>query len=210
MIRRECPILTGRHKMFDFNKNDDVITRVYNPLKATRSSVLEFKVGELADTGLYRFKKIIEFDFGSRKLTRYLIYSNVDDRECIFEVFPGNNELLEAFIYNLADTIPFSEEFLEVAGQRYLSTPDGNEYDRCVLPEQEERIDGIKGKAKVYNIETDEIEKEFGVVVWDYQRDIDGRSEYLNIEMSEETGMFKIFTGELIEDIFFKFYQASK
>lgn len=195
--------------VFDFNKMDNVIVKVFNPLKVTPSSVMEFKTGELADTGLYRFKKIIELDFGGRKLARYLIYSNVEDRECIFEVFAGNNGQLETYIYELVDTIPFSEEFLEVAGQRYLTTPNGDEYERCVMPEFEERIDGVKGKARVYNIETEGIEREFGVEVWDYRRDLDGRTKFLNIEMSEDTGMFKIFVGELIEGIFYKFYQVS-
>lgn len=196
--------------MFDFNKNDDVITKVSNPLKATPSSVIEFNVGELADTGMYRFKKLIEFDYGDRKITRYLVYSSVDDRECVFEVFPGNNGGLETYVYNLAHTIPFSEDFMEVAGQRYLTTPEGIEYDRCVMPHADERIDGIAGKARIYNIETERIEKEFGVQIWDYQRDVDGRLEFLNIEMAEDSGMFKIFVGEMIEDIFYKFYQATK
>lgn len=195
--------------MFDFDK-DGVIDKVYNPLKATKSSVIEFKVGELADTGLYRFKKIIEFVFDGRKVARYLVYSNLDERECIFEVFEGSNGQLETYIYNLADTIPFSEDFLEVAGQRYLTVPSGEEYDRCVMPEEDERIDGIKGRAKVFDIETETVEREFDVHIWDYQRDVDGLTEFLNIEMSEDSGMFKIFIGELIEDIFYKFYQTSK
>ncbi|MCX7709554.1 MAG: hypothetical protein N2484_06855 [Clostridia bacterium] len=195
--------------MFEFNKND-IIDKVHNPLKVTKSSVIEFKVGDLADAGLFRFKKIIEFVFGERKLARYLVYSNVDDRECVFEAFQGNNGQMETYIYSLSDTIPFSEEFLEVAGQRYLTTPSGEEYDRCVMPENEDRIEGIKGRAKVFDIESDAVEREFEVQIWDYQRDVDGITEFLNIEMSNDSGMFKIFVGELIEDIFYKFYQTSK
>ncbi|MCX7842392.1 MAG: hypothetical protein N2489_04885 [Clostridia bacterium] len=196
--------------MLDFDKSDNVITKVFNPMKITPGSVIEFKAGSMAGAGLFRFKKIVEFDFGERKLARYLIYSEVEETECIFEVFPGNNEQVEAYVYELADTVPFSEDFLEVAGQRFLTTPDGNEYDRCVMPEEQERIDGIEGRARIYNIETEKVEKEYGVKVWDYQRDLDGRTEFLNIEMSMDTGLFKIFIGEMIENIFYKFYQVTK
>lgn len=193
-----------------FDSNEKVIEKISNPLKVTKSSIIEFNIGELINTGMYRFKKIIEMNFGDRVLARYLIYSNVDDAEYIFEVFPQNNGQLETYLYTLDNTIPFSEDFLEVVGQRYLTTPQGDEYLRCVMPEDEDRIDGVKGKVRVFDIELNDIEKEYGIQIWDYQRDVDGRTEYLNVEMSKETGIFKIFTGEIIEDIFYKFYQTTK
>lgn len=193
-----------------FDNNDKVITKVLNPLGVTKSSVIEFNIGDLKDTGLYRFKKIIEFTYGERSYARYLIYSNVENTEFVLEVFPQNNGQFETYLYHLADTVPFSEDFLEVAGQLYLTTPDGDEYKRCIMPEEEDRIDGVSGKAKVYDIETDEIEKTVGITVWDYAREIDGITEFLNLEMWKENGMFRIFIGEQIEDIFYKFYQTSK
>lgn len=194
--------------MFDFSEG--VISKVYNPLKITKGSMLEFQVGKLKDTGLFRFKKIIEFDVDGRNYARYLIYSKTENTDYVFEVFPGNGDQLEAYLYELTDTVPFSEDFLEVAGQLYLTTPDGNEYERCIMPENEERIDGIKGTVKVYDIESGRVEKETGVQLWDYQRDNEGRVEYLNVEMIEDSGMFRIFTGELVEDIFYKLYQSGK
>lgn len=193
-----------------FDANEKIIEKVSNPLKISKSSIIEFSIGELINTGMYRFKKIIEMNLSNRILVRYLIYSNVDDAEYIFEVFLGNNGLLETYLYTLDFTVPFSEDFLEVVGQRYLTTPQGDEYIRCVMPDDEDRIDGVKGKVRVFDIELFDIEKEYGVEIWDYQRDLDGRTEYLNVEMSKETGIFKIFTGEIIEDIFYKFFQTTK
>lgn len=193
-----------------FDNNDKVITKVLNPLGVTKSSVIEFNIGDLKDTGLYRFKKIIEFTYGDRSYTRYLIYSNVENTEFVLEVFPQNNGQFETYLYNLADTVPFSEDFLEVAGQLYLTNPDGDEYKRCIMPEEEGRIDGVSGKARVYDIETDQIEKTVGITVWDYAREADGITEFMNVEMWKENGMFRIFIGEQIEDIFYKFYQTSK
>lgn len=190
--------------MFFHNKKA-VLKDVFNPLEITGTSVIEFNIGKLKDKGLYRFKKIIAFDVGGKQYARYLILSKTDEVEHIMEVFPGPAGK-EAYLYDLTDTIPFSEEFLDVAGQKFLTTPSGDEYQRCVLPDGEERIDGIAGTVKVYNIEDDIIEKEYGIKIWDYQRDLHGRGEYLNIEMSEESGMFRIFTGELVEDIFYKLY----
>jgi hypothetical protein len=195
--------------MFDFS--DGVITKVFNPLKIAKGSMLEFQIGKLKDTGFYRFKKIIGFDVDGRNYARYLIYSKTENTDYIFEVFPGNDDQLEAYLYELADTVPFSEEFLEeVAGQRYLTTPDGNEYERCIMPEDEGRMDGIKGRVKVYDLESGAVEKDTGVQLWDYQRDAAGKTEYLNLEMIEDSGMFRIFKGELLEDIFYKLYQAGK
>lgn len=193
-----------------FDSKDRVITKVFNPLNITKSSKIEFNIGELRNTGLYSFAMIIEMEVERKKYCRYVIYSKTENSEYVFEVFPQNNGQHETYLYSLADTIPFSEDFLEVAGQRYISTPDGSEYERCVMPQNEGRIEGVKGRVKVYNIETDRIEKEYSVKLWDYQREEDGLTEYMNIEMSKESGMFKIFTGEIIEDIFYKFYQSSK
>lgn len=193
-----------------FDSKDHVITKVFNPLNITKDSKIEFNIGDLRNTGLYSFAMIIEFDVEERKYARYVVFSQAENTEYIFEVFPGSNMQLETYLYNLADTIPFSEDFLEVVGQLYLTTPDGEEFERCVMPGNEDRLDGVKGKVRVYNIETNEVEKEYWVKLWDYQREEDGLTQYLNVEMSEETGMFKIFTGEIIEDIFYKFYQNSK
>ncbi|MCR4436346.1 MAG: hypothetical protein QHH06_04605 [Clostridiales bacterium] len=193
-----------------FDRDDKVITKVFNPLNVTRSSIIEFHIGKLKDSGLYRFKKIIEFTFGDRSYSRYLLQSNTEEEEYVFEVFPRNNNRPETYLFSLADTIPFSEDFLEVAGQLYLTTPQGDEYRRCVMPDHEDRIDGVSGHAKVYDIESDQVEKAVGVTLWDYERELDGRTEFLNIELWKETGMFRIFTGEIIEDIFYKFYPTSK
>ena len=193
-----------------FNFMDHVITKVFNPLNVTKTSVMEFNIGELRDTGLYRFSKIIEFNVGGRTYTRYLIFSKTENTEYVFEVFPESHTQSETYLYSLADTVPFSEEFLEIVGQRYFTTPDGDEYERCVMPEDEERIDGTQGSIKVYNIETNHVEKQAAVKIWDYKRETDSVTEFLSVELSEETGEFRIFTGEIIENIFYKFYQTSK
>ncbi|MDF2522630.1 MAG: hypothetical protein K0R31_271 [Clostridiales bacterium] len=192
-----------------FNSRDKVITKVLNPLEATEGSLIEFNIGDLKDTGMYRFDKIIEFDFGNKAYSRYLIYSKAESSEYVLEVFPSNGQL-ETYIYKLYDTVPFSEDFLDVAGQRFFTTPEDAEYQRCIMPDNDEKIDGLKGKVKIYDIEAGVIEKEYGIRVWDYQRDAEGTTEFLNIEMNEETGVFRIFTGEIIESIFYKFYQTSK
>lgn len=193
-----------------FNFDDTVITKVANPLKVTKSSLIEFNIGRFKDTGLYRFKKIIEFNVSGKIYARYLIYSNVEEAERIFEVFPGNVGEMEAYVYELSDTVPFSEDFLDVAGQRFMNTPDGNEYTRCIMPENEDRLDGLWGKVRVFNMEINEIEKEYKVRLWDYRREYEGGEEFLNIEMSDENGMFRIFIGERIESIFYNFHQTSK
>ncbi|MDP4093264.1 MAG: hypothetical protein Q8920_07870 [Bacillota bacterium] len=197
--------------MFNWKSNHNKeITKVFNPLNVTGSSVIEFNIGELKDAGLFRFKKLIEFTFGDLQLTRYLIYSKVDGSEYVFEVFPSGGIQYETYLYSMTDTIPFSEDFIDVAGQLYLTTPQGDEYIRCTLPECEDRIDGTYGAAKVYDIESDQIEKTVDVTTWDYQRDEDGITKYLNIEMWKENGMFRIFTGEMLEEVFYKFYQTSE
>lgn len=194
--------------MFD-NKNKP-IRKICNPLQVTPSSLMEFSIGPLKDTGLYRFHKVIEFNIDGRQYARYVIFSKSEETEYVFEVFPVEEGKLETYLYSLADTVPFSEEFLEVAGQLYLTTPDGCEYTRCIMQECEDRIDGVPGRVRVYNIETEEVEKEYSLQLWDYRRDHEGGTEFLSIEMSEETGLFKIFTGELIEDIFYRFYAVSE
>lgn len=193
-----------------FRSKNQVITKAFNPLNITKDSKIQFSVGDLRNTGLYSFALIIEFDVDGRKYSRYVIHSQTENTEYVFEVFPSNNGQLETHLYSLIHSIPFSEDFLEVAGQLYLTTPDGIEYERCVMPGNEDRIDGVTGRVKVYNIETGETEKEFEVKMWDYEREEDGLKEYLNIEMSQKDGMFKIFTGEIIEDIFYEFYQNLK
>ena len=191
-----------------FERHDNVIDKVLNPLKIMKKSIMEFEIGELHDTGIYRFKKIIEMHIGEKVYSRYLIYSKSENTEYVLELFPIENGQVEAYLFNLSDTIPFSEDFLEVAGQKYLTTPEGDEYERVFAPEDEGRVDGVSGRIKVYDIESDRIEKENGVKIWDYTREVDGNLKCLNLEMLEDTGMFRIFKGEAIESIFYKVYQA--
>jgi hypothetical protein len=144
-----------------------------------------------------------------RPFARYLIYSKSEDAEYILEVFESGNGNLETYLYDMIDTIPFDEDFLyNVAGQKYLTSPDGAEYERSTMPYEDARIDGVSGKIKIYDIENDRIEKEVGIKVWDYVRTVDGKDEHLNLEMLEDTGMFRIFVGEIIEEIFYKVYQG--
>lgn len=194
--------------MFDFKNS--VITKVFNPLNITKSSMIEFNIGDLRNTGLYSFAAIVEFNMEQTSYSRYVIYSKSENTEFVFEVMPGNNGQLETYLYRLVEEIPFSEDFLEVVGQRYLTTPDGVEYERLIMPEYEERIDGVYGQVKVFDVETGKIDKEYAVKTWEYQRENEGETELLSIEMSQENGLFKIFIGEPIEDIFYKFYQTSK
>lgn len=190
--------------MFDFDKS---INKVANPLKINKNSIIEFNAGFLAGTGIYRFKKIIEVKVRERKYSRYVIYSQVDNTEFIIEAFPDNS-FLETYVYRLKDQIPFSEDFLfNVTGQRYLTTPDGFEYQRTVMPNSEERIDGVSATFKVFDVGTNEIEYSYLAKLWDYQLDNNGLIEYLCVEMSEKDGIFKIFAGELLEEIFYKIYK---
>lgn len=193
--------------MFESDKKE--VDKVLNPLNVTKTSMIEFNVGELRNTGLYRFGKIVEFTVENRKYVRYLIYSKLENKECIFDCIPNTNQQNETFVFQLLDTVPFSEEFLDVVGQRFLTTPDDNEYQRIILPNNEERLDGISASIKIYDIETEEIETYDKVKIWDYQRQVDGMTGYLNIEMSDHNGLFKIFKGEMIEEIFYKFYQGT-
>ncbi|KNY30390.1 hypothetical protein [Pseudobacteroides cellulosolvens] len=194
--------------MFGFNRSS-VITKVYNPLQITPNSMVEFNVGELKNKGIFKFMKVIEMKVGERSYSRYVIYSKSENAEYVLEVFKDNNDALETYLYNMVDTIPFDEDFLyNVAGQKYLTSPDGEEYERCYMPEEDDRIDGISGRVRVYDVQSEEIEHEIGVKIWDYSRSIDDREEFLNVEMLEDTGMFRIFVGEMIEDIFYKVYQG--
>lgn len=193
-----------------FKSNERIIDEVYNPLKVTKSSIIEFNIGKLKNTGMYRFRKIVEMEAQGRQVARYLIYSKTNNTEFVFEVVADENKTLETYLFDMTDTIPFSDDFLDIAGQRYLTTPEGIEYQRSIMPEVEDRLEGITAHIRVYDIETDQIERESGVKLWDYERDVDGVMEYLNIEMLEDTGMFRIFRGELIEEIFYKFYQIAK
>jgi hypothetical protein len=194
--------------MFGFN-NDSAIDEVFNPLKISRISYVEFNIGKLKDTGIYKFEKIIEMNVEQRPFARYLIYSKSEDTEYILEVFRNSNGNLETYLYDMVDTIPFDEDFFNnVAGHKYLTLPDGAEYERITMPFEEDRIDGVSGKIKIYDIESDRIEKEVGIKVWDYTRTVDGKDEHLNMEMMEDTGMFRIFVGEIVEEIFYKVYQG--
>lgn len=193
-----------------FKRGDQVIDKVLNPLKIMKNSIMEFEIGPLHNTGIYRFQKIIEMHIGEKIYTRYLIYSKAENTEYVLEMFPSANDQTEAYLYSLSDTVPFSKEFLEVVGQKYLTTPDGMEYERVVAPEEEGRVEGIPGKIKIYDIESQRMVKDVKVEIWDYTREEDGLEKCLNIEMLKDNGMFRIFTGEPIENIFYKVYQGSE
>lgn len=195
--------------MFDFKnwKNEE---KILNPFDITKGSMVEFTAGGLAGTGFYRFEKIIEVKISEKAFARYLIYSESEDTEYMFEALPQRDGQIEAYIYKLSDTVPFSEEFLEIAGQKYLTTPDGVEYQRCVMPSNDDRVDGIKGSIRVYDLGLQKIQHEDQVYLWDYKREMDGNIEYLAVEMSEEIGLFKIFIGEQLEGIFYKIYHAKE
>lgn len=193
--------------MFSSNK-DTSINKVLNPFKITKDSAIEFTIGELRGTGLWRFKKIIEFTVGDRIYSRYLIHSDLSEDEMIIEVFPATTKT-ETYLYRLSDSVPFSEDFLEVAGQLYLTTPDGTEYRRCIMPNNEDRLDGLKGRIKVLEVSSNEIERYGEITLWDYEREDSGISKFLNVEMTEEDGLFRIFEGEMLDDIFYKVYAAN-
>jgi len=194
--------------MFDFKKKDDA-SEILNPLNVNKNSMIEFQLKELELEGFFTFEKIIQMEVGERPYTRYLVYSKVEESEYIFEVYSLQEEgQLETYMYFLDETIPFSEEFLNVVGQKYLSTPDGTEYERVIMPECDYRIDGTKGHIKVLDLNTGKVARGTEVEVWDYQRDADGVIEYLNIEMMKEDGMFRIFVGQRFEGALYKVYQG--
>jgi hypothetical protein len=193
--------------MFGFKKKDE--QDILNPLHINKKSMVEFKLKELEEQGFFTFEKIIRMDIGQRPFTRYLVYSRVEETEYVFEVYTGEEEgQFETYLYFLDDTVPFSEEFLEVVGQKCITTPDGTEYERCTMPEYDYRIEGAQGTIKVYDLNSEKIEHESEVEVWDYQRDADGIMEYLNIEMLKDNGMFRIFIGQRLEGSLYKVYQG--
>lgn len=195
--------------MFDFKKKNET-SEVLNPLNINKNSMIEFHLKELDLEGFFTFEKIIQMDVGQRPYTRYLLYSRVDESEYIFEVYGSQEEegAHETYMYFLDDTIPFSEEFMSVVGQKYITTPDGSEYERCIMPEADYRIDGTKGAIKVLDLNTGKVTNKVEVEVWDYQRDADGVIEYLNIEMMKDDGMFRIFIGQRFEGAHYKLYQG--
>lgn len=192
--------------MFNWNKSE--LTNIFNPLKVGKESTIEFTVGELAKKDAYRIKKIIEFYVENKKYARYLLFSQSEENEYVLEAFPSNTGRVETFLYRLTDTIEFSEEFLDVVGRTYITTPDGIEYQRVMRPNCEERMDGVWCKIRIFDIDSDQIQKEVAVQVWEYSREENGRTEYLNVEMMDDTGVFRIFAGEMIEDIFYKIYST--
>lgn len=195
--------------MFDFLKKNEA-SEILNPLNINKNSMIEFNLKELELEGFFTFEKIIQMDVGKRPYTRYLIYSKVDESEYIFEVYPSQEEegQLETYVYFLDDTVPFTEEFLSVVGQKYIATPDGTEYERCIMPECDYRIEGTKGSIRVLDLNTGKLERKVEVEVWDYQRDAEGVIEYMNIEMMKNDGMFRIFIGQRFEGALYKVYQG--
>ncbi len=195
--------------MFDFKKKNEA-SEILNPLNINKNSMIEFNIKELELEGFFTFEKIIQMEVGQRPYTRYLLYSKADESEYIFEVYSSQEEegALETYMYFLDDTVPFSEDFLDVVGQKYLTTPDGTEYERCIMPESDYRIGGTKGTVKVLDLNTGKITKTVEVEIWDYQRDADGVTEYLNIEMMRDDGMFRIFIGQRFEGALYKVYQG--
>jgi hypothetical protein len=183
-----------------------VITDVLNPLQIKKNSVFSLKLGEHQ---FFKFKKIIEMTSGNIKFSRYIIYNIADHSiEYVLEAFPiHHSNSVEVRLFTLDDTIPFSEEFLyEVAGRPFITVEDDNgesiEYARCQVSD-EDWLDGNHVHTKVYNVLTDKIEESHGFKSWDYELDDNGIIKSLNVEMSEEDGMFRMFTGEIIESVFY-------
>ncbi len=195
--------------MFGFKKRNDA-SEILNPLNINKNSMIEFNLKELELEGFFTFEKIVQMEVGQRPYTRYLVYSKVDESEYVFEVYSSQEEerVHETYMYFLDDTVPFTEEFLNIVGQKYITTPDGSEYERCLMPECDYRIDGMQGTLKVLDLNTGKITKKVDVEIWDYQRDADGVTEYLNIEMMKDDGMFRIFIGQRFEGAHYKVYQG--
>ena len=190
-----------------FKKKLD-IDKMLNPLDINKNSMIEFNLDDLKDMGFLRFRKIIQMDVVKRSFTRYLLYSQSEEQELVLEVFTLPSGQKEVFLYEMIETIPFTPEFLEVVGQKYLTTPEGDEYERCIMSDMDCRIDGTNGSIKVYDLESEKIERQVEVEIWDYQREAEGYTEFLNIEMLKENGMFRIFVGQMLEDVFYKLYQG--
>lgn len=195
--------------MFGFFKKKDS-KDILNPLEINKNSMVEFKLKELQEQGFFTFEKIIQMEVGNKPYTRYLVYSKVEETEYIFEVYQSQQgeSQLETYLYFLDDTIPFSEDFLNLVGEKYLITPDGTEYERCIMPECDHKIDGTKGFIKVFDLNNEKISKTVEVEIWDYQRDAEGIMEYLNIEMLKDNGMFRIFVGQRLEGALYKVYKG--
>lgn len=195
--------------MFGFFKRRHA-SEILNPLNINKNSMIEFNLKEFELEGFFTFEKIIQMEVGQRPYTRYLLYSKVDESEYVFEVYSSQEEekVLETYLYFLDDTVPFSEEFLNIAGQKYITTPDGMEYERCIMPECDYRIDGVHGTIKVLDLNTGKISKKVDVEIWDYKRDADGVTEYLNIEMMKDDGMFRIFVGQRFEEAHYRIYKG--
>ena len=193
-----------------FDSHDRVITKVYNPLEIKKDSIMEFYSGLLENTGIYHFKKIIEVTIEDRTFSRYLIYSKLENTEYVFETFPLEGGQLETYLYNLTDSISFSEDFLrDVAGQLYITTPNGDEFRREFEPELEDRVEGVRGKIKVYDLESEKIERNTHITLWDYTREEEDETVYLYLELTDDNGMFRVFEGKIIEKAFYKVYQGT-
>ena len=190
-----------------FKKKLD-IEKMLNPLNINKNSMIEFNLDDLTEMGFFRFRKIIQMDVGKRSYVRYLLYSQSEEQEFVLEIFTLSAGQREVFLYELIETIPFTPEFMEVVGQKYLTTPNGEEFERCIMPEMDCRIDGTNGSISVYDLESEKIERQVEVEIWDYQREAEGYIEYLNVEMLRDNGMFRIFVGQMLEDVFYKLYQG--
>ncbi len=185
-----------------FKSGKKVIEDIYNPLKITRSSTIEFSGGKLRDTGIYRFGKIVEIETRERIIARYVIFDRDKTSEYVFEVIEDENEELQAYLFELIYAFPFHEDFLKTLEQGYAVDPEGREY------RGEIRADGIRAAIRVYDVETGRLERETGAKIWIFERMADGETEYLNIELTQDTGMFRLFRGESVDDVFYKFYQG--
>lgn len=194
--------------MFGFFKKSDS-GGILNPLNINKNSMIEFRLKELELEGFFTFEKIIQMEVGERPYTRYLLYSQAEETEYIFEVYTLQDEgQLETYMYFLDETVPFSEEFYNIAGQKYITAPGGLEYERCIMPEYDYRIEGNHGYIKVLDLNTGKITQETEVEIWDYQRNADGVTEYLNIEMLKDNGMFRVFVGQRFEGAHYKLFQG--
>ena len=140
---------------------------------------------------------MVEVRMGDYYFTKYLVRNHVDlNLEVVIEVFQKGKDL-EIVSYDLYDTIPYDEEFLEVAGGRIFTTTDegvSTDYFRCVDPENEDRIDAINVSIRVCDVQTNKVERIDAMDFWKYENEVDK----LNIEMLKSNGMFRIFKGFVI------------
>jgi len=174
-----------------------IINCVYNPLKVTKESLIEFKYGKYKDDGMFKFLKMIEVRMSDYYFTKYLVRNHVNPNlEIVIEVFQKETDL-EIVLYDLYDTIPYDEDFLENAGGQIFTTEDEGiftDYFRCVDPKNENRIDGTNVSIRVYDVQTNIIERIGMMDFWEYENE----TEKLNIEMLKSNGMFRIFKGIVI------------